>query len=531
MNASLSKIIELLNADNFYEAEQELRKVYNSYPNSFDVNKLLGAAMLAQRKYNVALKCYEKCYAIKKDDYDVLVNLGFIFLKTQFYDQSIDFCNKALAINPWPHAYQNLASCYFHLRDYSKAEENVLKAIQRRGGFEADTFLKTEDLVGLYGNILIAQKKNEDFVQYALKVLEKKFIQRTAIMLLRENRNLISEQHISMAKNAIDTASNLNKKVERNTRISDACFFLAEYYSTTDQPLAESYYNKGNLTIAEMQRESIYERQKFAKGIYDFFKNFDQSQIVEGIDPSKGTGLVFVLGMPRSGTTLLESMLSTASDLVPGGEKSFFTLQLFEIISNLANQNPVNFDLDFAQSLGDRYLENIQPQRGSSQFFVDKLPENYLYLKFIKLCLPGAKFIHCQRDPWDNAISLFKQNYSINIFYASSFFGIATEYANHEFIMQTWKNSDLGESIMDQRYEDLVHKSEESAKKIWNFLDLPGSYDPEKRKDYVGYTASMQQVTKEIFDTSVQKNDFLEQKDNFFKDLENQRQYWQQKLQ
>ena len=66
MNTSLSKIIELLNSDNFYEAEQEIRKIYNKNPNSFDLNKILGASMLAQRKYNVALKCYEKCLSIKK---------------------------------------------------------------------------------------------------------------------------------------------------------------------------------------------------------------------------------------------------------------------------------------------------------------------------------------------------------------------------------------------------------------------------------------------------------------------------------
>jgi len=531
MNTSLSKIIELLNSDNFYEAEQEIRKVYNKNPNSFDLNKILGAAMLAQRKYNVALKCFEKCFNIKNDDYDVLVNLGFIFLKTQFFDQSIDFCNKALSIKQWPHAYQNLASCYFHLRDYSKAEENAKQAITLRGGFDAEAFLNTDDLVSLYGNILLAQRKNEDFVQYALKVLEKKYVQRLLIMLFRENKELISESHVSMVKKAMEDAINLKRKIELNTQISDACFFLAEYYASTDQTLSETYYNKGNSKISEMQRESIYQRQKYAKGIYEFFKNFDDNQIKGGIDRNKGEGLIFVLGMPRSGTTLLESILYTSPDLIPGGEKSFFTLQLFEFITRIANQDNVNFDLDFAQQLGDRYLENIKAQRGEAKFFVDKLPENYLYLKFIKLCLPGAKFIHCLRDPWDNAISLFKQNYSVNIFYASSFFGIATEYANHEFIMQYWKNSELADSIFDQKYEDLVQNIDESAKKIWSFIGLPGIFDHEKRKSYVGYTASMQQVTKDIYNTSVKKNDFSDQKDSFFKNLENQRQYWREKLQ
>jgi len=97
--------------------------------------------------------------------------------------------------------------------------------------------------------------------------------------------------------------------------------------------------------------------------------------------------------------------------------------------------------------------------------------------------------------------------------------------------MQTWKNSEIGDCILNQKYEDLVQNIDESAKKIWSFLGLPGAFDPEKRKGYVGYTASMQQVTKDIYSTSVQKNDFADQKDTFFNDLENQRKYWREKLQ
>ena len=155
--------------------------------------------------------------------------------------------------------------------------------------------------------------------------------------------------------------------------------------------------------------------------MYEFFREFDSKNLESESDNQTGKGLIFVLGMPRSGTTLVESILSTAQSLQPGGEKSFFSLQLFESITGLVNGNEIDMSLDYIKSLGDRYMEHIQAQKKSSEFFVDKLPENYLYIKFIKLCLPGAKFIHCNRDPWDNAISLFKQNYSINIFYASSF--------------------------------------------------------------------------------------------------------------
>jgi tetratricopeptide (TPR) repeat protein len=530
MKDTLSKIIRLINADQFYEAEQELRKIYNTYSDSFDVNYLLGAATLSQRKYNIALKCYEKCWT-KKKVYDVANNLSYLFLKTQFYDQSIQYGQEAISLNPnGAHAYQNISSCYFSLSDYEKAKEFCIKAIEIRGGFESSNFLSTHDLVVLYSNILLAQKDKSAFISYAQKSLSMKYIQRLMITLLREDRNLITEDHLKMVHEVIENAPKLEKRIERNTGLSDAYFFLAEYYDSLDQDKSENYYITANQYISDMQRESLYKRQKFAKGIFNYFKNFDYSQLKNQIDPKKGEGLIFILGMPRSGTTLTESILSTAEDLVAGGEKAFFSLQLFETLNDLANQSDFNFDIEFAKNLGDRYLEHIKMQRNGKKMFVDKLPENYLYTKFIQSCLPGARFIHCQRDPWDNAISLFKQNYSINIFYASSFFGIATEFANQEFLMSHWKAQDQDNTIIEISYEDLVKKESEMSEKLWKFLGIPGAYEPSKRKNYVGYTASMQQVSKDIYDTSIGKNGFSGQKSTFFDDLEKQRKYWNNQL-
>ena len=184
-------------------------------------------------------------------------------------------------------------------------------------------------------------------------------------------------------------------------------------------------------------------------------------------------------------------------------------------------------DKDFFIDLGDRYLENIKLHRKEKNFFIDKLPENFFFYKFIKLSLPGAKFINCYRDPWDNAISLFKQNYSITVFFASSFFGIALEYANYEFLMNFWKKLDGSENFFDVSYEVLVSKDKHFLEKLWEFCGLQGEYTEEKRKKHVGYTASFQQVTKEIYKTSIKKNDFAHFKDQFYKDLSSQREYWE----
>ena len=89
MNPVLSKIIELINSDNFYKAELEIRKIYPNNPQSFDLNKMLGLCLLAQRKYNSALKCFERCFSIKR----MIMMLFSIYL---LFSQKYNFMRKQL---------------------------------------------------------------------------------------------------------------------------------------------------------------------------------------------------------------------------------------------------------------------------------------------------------------------------------------------------------------------------------------------------------------------------------------------------
>lgn len=529
MSVPLSKIIELINTQNYAKAELELKNIYPNNQESYDVNKLLGMTLLAQGKYRPAVKCFEKCINIKDDDYDINNNLSYIFTKIQFYDEAIKYAEKAKSLDKSkPHSYQNLAHCYFYLGQYQKAEINCRLSIDARGGELSAEFLNTQDLLGLYTDILIAQGKEKEFIDLAKKILKLYFSSTLLIKLNRINSNLIEQEYLEKTDENLERLSKLTNLVDRNRSISNVYFFLAEYYGKTDKEKSENFYIKGNQLISDMQRDSIYHRQKATLNIWNFFNGNRDFDFGEAIPSNKGEGLIFVFGMPRSGTTLTESILSTAKNIQPGGEKVFFSLQLNSIIKDLPKSSE-KLNAEFFLDLGDRYLESIKQHRQNKKFFIDKLPENYLFYKFIKLALPGSKFIHCFRDPWDNAISLFKQNYSVNLFYASSFFGIATEYANYEKLISLWKEIDGENSILEIEYEKIVNDKEYYIQKIWEFCQLEGEYSEEKRKKHVGITASMQQVTKEIYQTSVKKVDFIEYQEKFYENLESQRFYWKNK--
>lgn len=530
MSEDLSKLINLINTNKFLQAEKEVKQAIDLDPENFILNKIYGIALLAQKKYNSALPIFNKCYDIKNDDYDINVNISYLFLKSQDYEMVIKFAKEALNVNSnGTAAYQNLAECYLSLRKFDEAKEFAKKAIELRGGPTSNEVLELTDLLNLYADILIAQNNDKEFINFTKEILDSGSYQSDLFKkLLRNNISNIDIKYIKVIENIIINKNQFKDLLRRNSYCASAHFCLAEYYSKkSDQSESEKHFIEANNYISDMQRTSLFNRQKMHLNIVNFFKDFDTSHIVKEVPPKKGDGLIFIFGMPRSGTTLTESILSTAPNLVAGGEKVFFSINLTHLCNQLDN---IKLDLHFFVDLGDRYLKNIELQRDEKKFFIDKLPENYIFYKFIKIALPGAKFIHLRRDPWDNAISLFKEYYADNIYFASSFFGIALEIANHDFITDFWKNDKLENGIFTLKYEDLVSNTEDLASQLWQYCGLEGRYLPEMRKSHFAATASRQQVKQEIFKTSLKKKEFLEFKDKFFSDLNDQKNYLKQRL-
>ena len=143
------------------------------------------------------------------------------------------------------------------------------------------------------------------------------------------------------------------------------------------------------------------------------------------------------------------------------------------------------------------------------------------------MALPKAKFIHIQRDPWDTAISLFKQLYISNVPFASKFFTIACHIANYRHIMDFWLQKLSNDKILTVRYEDIVSEKETYSQKIFDFLGLKNNKDLHEREKFFSRTASKLQVREGIHGKSIKKSDFSVFRDDFLETLNNQRRYWE----
>ena len=186
---------------------------------------------------------------------------------------------------------------------------------------------------------------------------------------------------------------------------------------------------------------------------------------------------IFVVGEPRSGTTLVERVISAHSSVQSAGELNYFTNGLLHLAGRDGAQRvtkeviEVAATLDFS-ALGESYVENTTRFRESAPYFVDKLPSNYLYIPLILKALPDAKIVHLRRSPMDSCFSTFKQLFLGAYEYSYDQEELARHYVRYYQLMDVWRDR-FGDRFHDVTYEDFVRNLESNARSLIEFLDLP----------------------------------------------------------
>ena len=199
--------------------------------------------------------------------------------------------------------------------------------------------------------------------------------------------------------------------------------------------------------------------------------------------------LIFIVGMPRSGSTLLENILSLNKQVVDMGEIDFLE-ESFKEIKDI-------------KDIFASYKNRVKDRFKASDCFTDKNLFNFIYCPIIYRYFPNAKIIHCMRNPMDNILSMYRTNFR-NQSFTYSLTDIAKMYVYHFDVMKEYKKH-YGEIIFEYCYEDLVEDPETEIPKIINWLgwEWDDAYlSPHKNKRNV-FTASSSQVRKKIYSSSI----------------------------
>lgn len=237
-------------------------------------------------------------------------------------------------------------------------------------------------------------------------------------------------------------------------------------------------------------------------------KSFAQSPGSERQAESGGTVPIFILGMPRSGTSLVEQILASHPAVYGAGELNNFqaamltTAQTDSLSAALAL---VTGDPDGkGRELGTRYLASLEFLPGNAQYITDKMPNNFLLIGAIRMSLPEAKIIHCIRKPMDNCLSIYKNYFAGHLPYAYDLNELGRYYLLYLDLMDFWRQQ-FPEAIHDIKYENLLQDQEAETQDLLKFCGLPwdeGCLSYHRTQRPVA-TASAAQVRKPLYRDSV----------------------------
>jgi Tfp pilus assembly protein PilF len=271
---------------------------------------------------------------------------------------------------------------------------------------------------------------------------------------------------------------------------------------TGDFARAFSFYLEGNrLRRSQIDYALEAEARSFAATMATFTRDFIDRRRGEG-DPSEIP--IFIVGMPRSGTTLTEQILSAASGVYAAGELDFIrkasiAVLGFEPFTGAARLADPDTALDLA-AIGRTYLGWLPAAARSSRRATDKLPQNFRYLGLIRLIFPNAKIIHVHRDPLDNCLSLFKGRFAGSALgFSYDLTELGRYYNLYRDVMRHWHEVMPGD-IFDLGYEELVSDPQATSQRLFDHCGLPWTPDvlavQESRREV--RTASFAQVRQPI---------------------------------
>tara|TARA_B100000287_G_scaffold10835_1_gene10963 strand:- start:153 stop:1826 length:1674 start_codon:yes stop_codon:yes gene_type:complete len=480
----------------FNLAKPLLEKAIQIEPNYSHAHNNLGIVFQDLGQHQKAISSYEKTIQIEPNYAIAHNNLGNVLSELGEHQKAISSYEKAIQIQPnYSHAHDNLGMILQKLGEHQKAISSYEKAIQIQ-----PNYAKAHNNLGIVLQELGEHQKAMSFYQMAVKY---------------EPENLVHLYHLSGLDGKI-LHSNLKNKIykiiEKNNstkeNISYGNFLLSRY-----ELKAKKYKNEFDHLLKGHQYYFESEERKFKKGI-DYWLNVlpKRKKLINLNRHNKNIKIdnyvikpIFIIGVPRCGSTLIEKVIASGSQYIPIGEETGI---IHNVVKNLINHDQsLNSDIEnFQTKIVETYKQKGLVQKKNNYMFTDKSLENFFYIDIIKEIFPQAKIINCRRNALSSIMSTLKNNLKI-LAWAHNLEHIFKYY---DIYHQMIKNFEKTHSnfIYNLQYEKFVSDPENEAKKLMNFCGLAWDVkclDFYKRKDLISKTASNFQIRKAIYKDSINK--------------------------
>ena len=267
------------------------------------------------------------------------------------------------------------------------------------------------------------------------------------------------------------------------------------YEDTGDMDKSFAFLTEGNILRKKLLNYSIDQDKSLFSKLKKTQPHLLKSSL-EIKDSSPDPIPIFILGMPRSGTTLVEQIISSHSEVLGAGELNYVSRYGATLIGGSQNFNQIT-----GSKFRNKYLSEVLKLSNGKQFVTDKTPQNFCFIPLICAAFPEAKIIHVERDPRATCWSNFKQYFAEKgLGYCYNVDDLVDYFSLYRDLMKLWQ-SEYGDKIYHLNYETLIEDQDSETRKLIKHLGLTweeACLSPHKNKRSVR-TASQQQVRKKIY--------------------------------
>ncbi len=487
------------------EGEEFLKNALKINPNSPMALNNLGNILSKRNKDKEAEICYRKAIELKSDFFLAYDNLGSLLSKQGNLIGAEKFTEKAINYNPkFKLAYVNLGSIKIDLDKLLEAEELFLGAIKIDENYSYAyrnlfrLYEKTNDIKTLK-NMLKSLKANKSIIN------EK---------LLFQARVYFREKDYFKAKKSIDQVSDewiIKTDHQTNLLYWSYKAFIEEKVGNYDE--AFKCFENSQLNL----KYENFNPKIFQNYIYNYRKNLDNKNFVVENNPLKKNEFspVFLIGFPRSGTTLLDTVLRSHPQIDVVEEKPLINSveQIIKSKFKYSLDELHKLDKKNLEILRNHYLEILKKncENKNAKILIDKFPFQTVCLPLLNLLFPNSKIIFTHRNPYDTVLSCFQQAFEPNNA-MSNFRNIESASKIYDLTMNIWLDykKNLKINFITSKYEDLIVDFDKHILKILNFLDI--NWD-ENIKNYRNTaqkrgkinTPSSSQVVQPLYKSSIEK--------------------------
>ena len=420
-----------------------------------------GLAHLKKNRLDEAEFCFSEVLGQHTDHHYAINLLSVVAYKRQDFSGAIALLHKALELAPRKAMYHhNLAVMLSITGDFETSHEHFRAAIQNN-----------PEYAEAYFNLAHAHK-------------------------FEAGDPLIDKMESLLANNRLD-----------NENLCFLHFAAGKIFDDIhDYDRAFEHYTEGNRL--RKCRFSISKLEKTCDAIVSCFTSQLISKKRQAIEVKAEP--IFIVGMPRSGTTLVEQILSSHSGVYGAGELNDMQSIAATISSHHSKKLPYPEYIEFVPDeilcgYANKYMQRTSSMAGPGQRVIDKMPSNFFRLGMIRMMFPGASLIHVSRDKIDTCLSCYFQRFTYRQDFSYSIENLAFYYRQYERLMQHWSALDL--DFLSINYEDLVHSPEQETRKLLDYcgLEWEESCLEFYRTNRPVTTASSRQVRQPLYDSSLQR--------------------------